>query len=131
MAEWKYGYNMINHFCNSKERAKYSGRLLAHILMSKQFFNGFQINLIGFSLGNHVITNCLKELYELESNIKIKKVILIAAATQIDYKDKWKKIIEKIVVEKFINCYSKKDDALQLYITTTGQNNPIGLSLNV
>ena len=123
------GFNMLNHFSNSKERAKYSGRLLALILMSNQFFNGFQINLIGFSLGNHVITNCLRELYEMESNIKLKNVILIAAATQMDDKDKWKKIIEKIVVDRFINCYSKKDEILaQLYVTATGNNNPVGLS---
>ena len=123
------GFNMLNHFSNSKERAKYCGRLLALILMSNQFFNGFQINLIGFSLGNHVITNCLRELYEKESNFKLKNVILIAAATQMDDKDKWKKIIEKIVVDKFINCYSKNDEILgQLYITATGNNNPVGLS---
>ena len=123
------GFNMINHFCNSKERAKYTGQLLALILDSKQFFNGFQINLIGFSLGNHVITNCLMKLYELESNIKLKNVICIAGATQMDDKDKWKKIIEKIVVDRFINCYSKKDEILaQLYVSATGNNNPIGLS---
>ena len=61
--------------------------------------------------------------------IKLKNVILIAAATQMDDKDKWKKIIEKIVVDRFINCYSKKDEILaQLYITATGNKNPVGLS---
>ena len=123
------GFNMLNHFCNSKERAKYTGELLALILDSKQFFNGFQINLIGFSLGNHVITNCLMKLYEMESNIKLKNVICIAGATQMEDKDKWKKIIQKIVVDRFVNCYSKKDEILaQLFVNATGNNNPIGLS---
>lgn len=98
-------------------------------MKSNQFFNGFQINLIGFSLGNHVITNCLRELYEMESNIKLKNIICIAGATQMDDKDKWKKIIEKLVVDRFINCYSKNDEILgQLYKTATGKNSPIGLS---
>ena len=132
--KWPSGYlfscNHLYQFQNSTGRAKYCGKLLAHILLSKQIFDGYQINLVGFSLGNHVIKHCLKELKKYENiNIKLKKVILIAGATQISNKEIWKNIIEKIVVDKFVNCYSKNDTILGgAYKKATGKQNPIGLN---
>ena len=32
------------------------------MMISEKIFNGFKINIAGFSLGNHVLKNCLKEL---------------------------------------------------------------------
>ena len=107
--------NASIHFASAKKRAKICGKMLAYILMSSQFFKNFQINLIGFSLGNHVIKHCLKEINKLNNNnhfIKIKNVILIAAATHIQNKNVWKQIINNIVIDRFINCYSKKDNIL-------------------
>lgn len=124
-----FGYNLMNHFCNSKERAKFSGKLLAHILISNQFLKGYQINLIGFSLGNQVIKHCLYELNLMKSNFRLKNVILIAGATQIKNEKAMKEIIENYIVDKFINCYSKNDYILnKFYIPATGQNDPVGLN---
>ena len=85
-------------------------------LQKKGQFNNFQINLIGFSLGNHVIKNCLKEINKINNYnnfVKIKNVILIAAATHIKNKQYWSKIILDIVIDKFVNCFSKKDNILK------------------
>ena len=124
-----FGYNMINHFSNTKERAKFSGKLLAHILESNQFLKGYQINLIGFSLGNQVIKYCLYELNRIKSKFIFKNVILIAAAIQLKEEATIKEIIENMIADKFINCYSKKDYVLnKFYIPATGQNDPVGLN---
>ena len=108
--------NASIHFASAKNRAKVCGKLLAYILYSSKFFPNFQINLIGFSLGNHVLKNCIKELGKINNNknfVKIKNVILIAAATRISNKNIWKKYIEEIIIDRFINCYSKEDDVLK------------------
>lgn len=124
-----FGYNMINHFSNTKERAKFSGKLLAHILESNQFLKGYQINLIGFSLGNQVIKYCLYELNRIKSKFTFKNVILIAAAIQLKEEATIKEIIENMIADKFINCYSKKDYVLNnFYIPATGQEYPVGLN---
>ena len=106
-----------NNFKDTMKRAKKCGKLLAYILFSNKFFKNFQINLVGFSLGNHVINYCLNELYKMNDNnkfIKIKNVIFIGAATHFDRKIKWKKNLEEIVIDKFINCYSSSDNALKM-----------------
>jgi hypothetical protein len=109
--------NASKHFAAAKNRAKICGKMLAYILLSNKFFNDFQINLIGFSLGNHVIKHCIKELYKinnLNNFCKLKNVILIAAATHIKNKNLWKKYIEELVIDRFINCFSKVDKVLSM-----------------
>ena len=104
--------NGSKNFAQSSNRAKISGKLLAYILVSSNIFKDFQINLVGFSLGNHVIKHCLKELYKISNyNIfgKLKNVILIAAATHIANINLWKKYIQQLVIDRFINCYSHDD----------------------
>lgn len=64
--------------------------------------------------------------------VKIKNVILIGASMNILKEQNWKKYIEETVVDKFINCYSQKDEILKkfYYIISKGKNtgnNPIGL----
>lgn len=101
---------------SSRDMAKLSGKLLAYILYSFKFFNEFQINLIGFSLGNYVIKGCLKELNTLNNInkfIKIKNVIFISAINHMKNINLWKKYMEYIIIDKFINCYSTEDDILQ------------------
>ena len=109
--------NENNIFISAKKRGKICGKMLAYILLSSEFFNNFQINLVGFSLGNHLIKHCLKELNKINNYnnfVKIKNVIFIGAATHIKNEDLWKQFIEDIIVERFINCYSKQDIALYM-----------------
>ncbi len=58
------------NFLEARERAKICGKILAYMLISSEYLRKFQINLIGFSLGNHVIKHCIKELDKIK---KIKK----------------------------------------------------------
>jgi hypothetical protein len=115
--------------------AKLCGKFLAYILISKKFFREFQINLVGFGLGCYVIKECIKLMSKINYDkffVKIKNVILIGASMNILKEQNWKKYIEETVVDKFINCYSQKDEILKkfYYIISKDKNtgnNPIGL----
>jgi hypothetical protein len=115
--------------------AKLCGKFLAYIIISKKFFKEFQINLVGFGLGCYVIKECIRVLSKINHNaffVKIKNVIIIGASIIISNEQKWKKYIEETVVDKFINCYSQKDEILKkfYYIISKDKNkgkNPIGL----
>ena len=114
-------------FDNSKEKAEYSGKLLSIILLSRKFFWDLKINLVGFSLGSHVIKYTLKEMRDSEEakNI-INDVIFIGEATTFKRKYGWYNIFKKLVGGRIINCYSKKDDILsKLYFKCIGKE-PIG-----
>ena len=67
-------------FRKTRERAKYCGKLLALMMISEKIFNGFKINIAGFSLGNHVLKNCLKELENFGKLDIINNVIFMAGA---------------------------------------------------
>ena len=114
-------------FVNSKEKAEYSGKLLSIILLSKKFFGDFKINLVGFSLGSHVIKYCLKEMRDCEEGKNIiNDVIFMGGATTFKKKTAWFNIFNDLVGGRIINCYSKKDDILgKLYCKCTGKD-PIG-----
>ena len=61
---------------------------------------------------------------------KIKNVILIGASMDIEEKEIWKNYIEETVVDKFINCYSTKDETLKKFYSLLSINtgkNPIGV----
>ena len=123
--------NSPKHFVSATNRAKICGKMLAYILMSSKFFNNFQINLIGFSLGNHVIKHCLKELNKINNRqnfVKLKNVILIAAATHIKNKNLWKKYIEEIIIDRFINCFSKYDKVLKMLYKSCMLKSAVGNS---
>jgi hypothetical protein len=115
------------------EIAELCGKFLAYIIISKKFFREFQINLVGFGLGCYVIDECIKELSKINHKaffVKIKNVILIGASMNISEEQSWKKYIEETVVDKFINCYSKKDETLKKFYSLIAKNtgdNPIGL----
>ena len=108
-------------FSSASERAKICGKILAYIIFTNEIFKNFQINLIGFSLGNHVIKHCIKELSRLnqiysnntDNEINLKNVILVAAATTLKHEDSWVKYTRELIVDKFKNCYSKVDKILQ------------------
>ena len=107
------------NFSSASERAKICGKILAYIIYSNEIFKNFQINLVGFSLGNHVIKHCIKELSLLNKNqepsnqIILKNVILVAAATTIKCIESWVTYAKTIITDKFKNCYSQKDNILK------------------
>ena len=115
-----------NVFLSAKKRAKICGKILGLILSSKKFFENCQINLIGFSLGTHVIKYCIKELYDLkiENNI-INNVMFIAGATHIEQM-KWNNIFNEVVNGRIINCYSKNDFVLKYLFQPCVEKKPIG-----
>ena len=101
-------------FKESKERAANSGKLLALILKSRKFFGDKKINLVGFSLGTHVIKYCLKELgYSEEGKNIINNVIFLGGATTFKNRSNWFNILNKTVKGRIINCFSKKDEILK------------------
>ena len=120
------------NFVEAKRRAKNCGAILAYILISKKF-KDYQINLVGFSLGNHVIKHCIKTLYDIYKTSKgtkfanLKNIIFIAGATRIKSESKWNDYIKNLIGGRVINCYSKKDNTLWgLYIPAMFKK-PIGL----
>ena len=120
---WKFS----SQFKNANVRAKIAGKILAYIIYSNTVFKNFQINLVAFSLGNHVIKHCIKELYKLNYNMKnidktiilskpennypiyIKSIIFCAAATYFKNIKSWIKYKQEIIIDKFKNCYSGED----------------------
>jgi len=115
-----------------REIAKFCGKFLAYILISKKFFKEFQINLVGFGLGCYVIKECIKELSKINHKsffVKIKNVILIGASMNIKHEQVWKKNIEETVIDKFINCYSSKDEILKNFYSVSSRDSgyiPVG-----
>lgn len=100
-------------FRKTRERAKYCGQLLALMLISKEIFSDFKINLAAFSLGNHVLKNCLKELERFGRLDIINNIIFMAGATNISNSYKWEKRF-KSISGNIINCYSDVDLVLLL-----------------
>ena len=118
-------------FLNAKELAKICGKILAYMLVSSEYLRKFQMNLVGFSLGNHVIKHCIKELYRIKNYkkiVKLKNVIFIAGATQISNSLKWKNYINELITDRIINCYSKNDEALSIGYKFATKKGPIGLN---
>ena len=122
-------------FVDSSNKAALSGKILAYILASKLFFKFQTVTLIGFSLGTHVTKHCIKQLYTLHykehipCNDIIKDVVLIAGATCMLKKEaKFKNIFSKMINGKFINCYSKEDQVLNILYSSCMNKKPIGNS---
>ena len=123
----KFDSDLPKVFMDSKNKAKISGKVLSIILRSRLFFGHRQINLVAFSLGNHVVKNCLKELnLNDDGRMIINDVTFMAGATTFKDKIKWYKIFKKLIGGRIVNCYSKKDNILKyLYSNCTGLE-PIG-----
>ena len=123
-------------FIKAMNNAKYSGQLLACILVCKKFFNIQTINLIGFSLGCHVIKNCIKFLYNIDKKYKIdcsdiiKDVYLIAGATTIkkDKIDIYRNLFSEIINGKLVNAFSNEDQVLNKLYEFARKKKPIGNS---
>lgn len=121
-----------NAFLRAKKAAKVCGKLLAHILASRAIFKFQTFNLVGFSLGSHIIKHCLKELYRLSQlnyqnlgsklNNIIQNVVFVAGATSFKNKDKWQRIFQNLVAGRVINCHGNNDNILKfLYRLTTSK----------
>jgi hypothetical protein len=120
------------NFFEAQKRAEICGDILANIIVTKQF-KDYQINLVGFSLGNHVINHCLQTLYEIYQTSEgakfanLKNIILIAGATEIENSDKWRNCIKKLIGERIINIYSKNDNVISLSNFLKILKRPIGM----
>ena len=123
----KFDSDLPSVFLESKKKGVVCGKMLALILRSNLFFENRQINLVAFSLGNHVVKNCLKELSTYDDNkCIINDVIFMAGATTFKNKLIWYNRFKKVVGGRIVNCYSDKDYILKfLYSNCTG-NKPIG-----
>ena len=124
-----YDWQSINYEENSqtKKVAKFYGKLLAYIIISREIFTFQTINLIGFSMGCNIIKYCLLEINKLnEKSIYsdiINNVIFIGGCTNIKM-DKHPNIFESIV-GKIINIFSKTDKDLIEYDKTAIGLNPL------
>jgi len=108
-------------FKNTRERAKYCGKLLALMIMSNNFFKDMKINLAAFSLGNHVIKHCIKEIENFGKFDILNNIIFMAGATDIKCNFKWEKRLSSIK-GAIINCYSDIDLALSYCKLITGKD---------
>ena len=119
-----------NEFKEIQKKTKLLGSLLACILYSKGFFRGFHVNLVGYSFGNMIIKQCLKDLYEINNQnnfVKIKSVILIGATINFNEKKLWKTIIESLILDRLINCFSQADEVLKnLFSINMGKSIALG-----
>ena len=119
-----------NEFKEIQKKTKLLGSLLACILYSKGFFRGFHVNLVGYSFGNMIIKQCLKDLYEINNQnnfVKIKSVILIGATINFHEKKLWKTIIESLILDRLINCFSQADEVLKfLFSINMGKSIALG-----
>jgi hypothetical protein len=107
-------------FRDSRERGKNCGKLLALMIMSN-IFDGFKINLVAFSLGNHVLKHCLKELKNFGKSYIINNVVFMAGATDINCNLKWEHRLGS-VTGTIVNCYSDHDLALWYCRNITGKD---------
>ena len=124
-----YDWQSINYEENSqtKKVAKFYGKLLAYIIISREIFTFQVINLIGYSMGCNIIKYCLLELNKLnEKNIYsdiINNIMFIGGSTNIKI-DKYPNIFES-VAGKIVNVYSKFDKDLIEYNKTAIGLNPL------
>lgn len=111
-------------------KAEYVGKILALFLLNNDEFNDCQINLVGFSLGCHVLANVLKELNKHKNKgFMINNVLFMGGATVIEdsEKDLWRDIFGDNVAGRIINCYSNFDGVLSYLFVADMRKIPIGI----
>ena len=114
-------------FINYKLKAKLVGKILGLFLASNDEFKKLQINLVGFSLGCHVIKCCLKEMSKIKGvRNMINNVLFLAGATTIKDNQNWKKIMISVVGGRIINVYSSHDLVLSKLFKFCVDNTAIG-----
>ncbi len=114
--KWQSSIN-TSDIDNNKKVAKFFGKLLAYIIISRTVFKFQCINIIGYSFGCHVIKHFLLELNKISGKIDtddiLNDVIFIGAATDLNM-DKFPNILNNIG-GRIINIYSEKDVELREY----------------
>jgi hypothetical protein len=113
-------------FYDAVKNAALAGEYLALLIASDREFSGKNINLIGFSLGTHVIHKCLNTLYKLNKMDRIKNVVLMGGATNFRNREKLKEYVSK-VKGRIINVFSKKDRILSILYKISMRKTPIGM----
>ena len=110
------------------QKAECAGKILALFLLINEEFYDCQINLVGFSLGCHVVVNCINELNKYKNyRFMINNVLLMGGATVIEDSAKWRDIFRDNVAGRIINCYSIYDDVLSYLFTIRMKRTPIGI----
>jgi hypothetical protein len=123
----KFILELPQKFINYKLKAKLVGKILGLFLASNDEFKKFQINLVGFSLGCHVIKCCLKEMSKIKGvRNMINNVLFLAGATTIKDNQNWKKIVQTVVGGRVINVYSSHDLVLSKLFKFCVDNTAIG-----
>ena len=120
----------LKDFKNARERGKICGRILALMIMSNNFFDGFKINLVGFSLGNHVIKHCIKEIERFRRFDILNNIVFMGGATDIKCNFKWEHRLGS-VQGTVINCYSDIDLVLACCKLITGKDTIGTKKLNI
>ncbi len=114
--KWQTPINNSEIYYNKKV-AKFYGKLLAYIITSRTIFKFQCINLIGYSLGCHVIKHCLIELNKISAKIDtddiLNDVIFIGGATNLNMV-KFPNILNNIG-GRIINVFSERDIILKGY----------------
>ena len=99
-------------------------------LLNNEEFYDCQINLVGFSLGCHVVVSCINELNKFKDlRFMINNVLLMGGATVIEDNEKniWGDIFRDNVAGRIINCYSNSDDVLSYLFILCMKKIPIGI----
>ena len=123
----KFVLEMPKKFINNKLKGKLVGKILGLFLASNEDFKKCQINLVGFSLGCHVIKYCIKEISKLRGvRNMINNVLLMGGAASIGDKKNWKNIVKKVIGGRIINCYSKHDFVLDTLFKLCVDHTAIG-----
>ena len=124
-----YDWQSVNYEQTSqtKKVAKFYGKLLAYIIISREIFTFQTINLVGYSMGCNIIKYCLLELNKLNKKENysdiIHNVIFIGGCINIKI-DKYPNIFEAIT-GKIVNVFSKTDKDLIEYNKTAIGLNPL------
>ena len=125
-----FGKTVFNSFKLCYKKAECAGRILALLLLTNKEFYDCQINLVGFSLGCHVVMHCIKELNKFKYHgFMINNILLMGGATVIEEPDNWRDIFRDNVGGRIINCYSKYDDVLSYLFTICMKKIPIGINM--
>ena len=101
----------------NKKVAKFYGKLLAYLIVSRSVFKFQSISLLGVSLGAQVIKHCLLEINKISAKLDtddlINNIVFFGGAAVIN-QDKFPNIFTN-VAGRIINVYSEKDELLNEY----------------
>jgi hypothetical protein len=101
---------------------------LAHVIAGRLICSDRQtVGHIGFSLGCHIIKNCIKELYKIsliDERVKyiVSNIVLIVGATSMTEKKKYFEIVNG----RAIKVHSEYDNILKMLYSQTIKKDAVG-----